>query len=293
MFNKYFGNYILSRKIFNNDQIKLVLAKQQSARPKLGVLAIESGYLTAFQVDRVHKLQVLHDKKFGELAIDEGYLDESKLMELLNKQKTSQVLLGQVLVDEGLLTYAGYESLLIDYKKDSGFTDQEIDILKRSNADEVVSLFIKEDGEGLLVDLYREYVELFVRNIVRFIDSDITLDYAYSVENYQSEGLAIQEIIGDHQIETGAAGEEAVLARFASIYAGEDLPTLDDLAKDALGEFMNSQNGLFVSNLYHKNVNCNLNPQQFMHKANIRQRQRLYILPCHLSFGSINIIFNR
>jgi CheY-specific phosphatase CheX len=293
MFNKYFGNYILSRKIFNIEQIKSVLAKQQAARPKLGVLAIESGYLTAFQVDRVHRLQVLHDKRFGELAIAEGYLDERQLEELLNKQKTSQVLLGQILVDEGLLTYDGYESLLKDYKKDSGFSDLEIDILKRSHADEVVNLFVKEDGTGPVVELFKEYVELFIRNLVRFIDSDVILDWAYSVANYESEGMAVQEIVGDHRIETGLAGQDEVLVRFASIYAGETLSSLDDLAKDALGEFMNSQNGLFVSNLYHKNINCNLNPQHFMNRTNIRQRGRLYVLPCQLSFGKITIIFNR
>ncbi len=59
MFNKYFGNYILTKKVLSNDQIRGVLAKQQTARAKLGVLAIESGYMTAFQVNRVHKLQVL------------------------------------------------------------------------------------------------------------------------------------------------------------------------------------------------------------------------------------------
>lgn len=295
MFNKYFGNYILTKKVLNNDQIRGVLAKQLSARAaKLGVLAIESGYLTAFQVNRVHKLQVLHDKKFGEIAISEGYLQENQLTELLTKQKTSHVLLGQILVDEGLLTYEKYETLLADYKKDSGFTDQEIEILKSNNTDDIVSLFVRDDkNNSSMIELYTEYVELFVRNIIRFIDTDIILDKAYNVPSYQSRRIATQEIIGDYRIETGIAAEEEVLIRFASIYAEETLTNLDGLAKDALGEFMNSQNGLFVSNLYHKSINCNLNPQQFRNDVDIQQRERLLVLPCELSFGKINIIFNR
>ena len=293
MFNKYFGNFILSKKILNNDQIKDILSKQQSAKAKLGVVAIESGYMTAFQVNRVHKLQAVHDKKFGEIAVSEGYLQDNQLTELLTKQKTSQVLLGQVLVDEEMLTYEGYETLLADYKKESGFTDQEIEILKNNNTDDIVSLFIRDDVNSQIIELYTEYIELFVRNIVRFIDTDIILEKAYSVTSYQNKGLATQEIIGDYRIETGIAAEDEILIRFASIYAGEALTSLDDLAKDALGEFMNSQNGLFVSNLYHKNINCNLNPQQFLCDANIQQRERLLIFPCTLSFGTINIIFNR
>jgi len=293
MFNKYFGNFILRKKILNNEQIKDILSKQQSARAKLGVLAIESGYMTAFQVNRTHKLQTLHDKKFGEIAVGEGYLQDNQLTELLTKQKTSQVLLGQILVDEEMLTYEGYETLLADYKKESGFTEHEIEILKNNNTDDIVSLFIRDDVNSQVIELYTEYIELFVRNIVRFIDTDIILEKAYSVPSYQCKGLATQEIIGDYRIETGIAAEDEILIRFASIYAEEKLTSLDDLAKDALGEFMNSQNGLFVSNLYHKNINCNLNPQQFIYDANIQQRERLLVFPCTLSFGTINIIFNR
>ncbi len=293
MFNKYFGNFILTQKILNKDQIKEILSKQQSARAKLGVLAIESGYMTAFHVDRVHKLQVLHDKKFGEIAISEGYLQESQLTELLAKQKTSQIMIGQILVDGGFLTYEGYEKLLAEYKKESGFTDQEIEILKSNNTDDIVGIFAGDGENSSTFELYSEYVELFIRNIVRFIDTDIILDRAYNIPSYQSKGFAVQEIIGDHLIETGIAAEEDVLIRFASIYADEPLVNLDALAKDALGEFMNSQNGLFVSNLYHRNINCNLNPQQFIYDAGIQQRDRLLVLPCELSFGKINIIFNR
>jgi CheY-specific phosphatase CheX len=291
MFNKYFGNYILTKKILSNDQLKRVLSEQKTARVKLGVLAIESGYMTAFQVNRTHKLQVLQDRKFGEIAVSEGFIKEEQLMELLSKQKTSQIMLGQILVDDGLLTYERYEELLKEYKKDSGLTDQEIEVLKGNNTDDIVKIFVNR-GKNDLAPLFSEYAELFIRNMVRFIDSEVIIEKPYFKEAYQFKNFAGQKIIGEIQVDTGISAEDDVLVKFASTYADEQLSEIDEMVKDALGEFMNNQNGLFVSNLYHKNVNCDLVPPKFECSGSLRPKERLFVLPCELSFGKIDIIFN-
>ena len=291
MFNKYFGSYILTKNVLTPEQLKQVLSKQESSRVKLGILAIEAGVMTAFQVNRVHKLQSLQDQRFGEIAISEGFLTQETLTALLDRQKTSQVMLGQILVDEGMLDYGAYESLLADYKKDSGFSDREIEILKGNNTDAIVNLFIDME-ETAVVRLFSEYVELFVRNIVRFIDREIIIAKPYQAETYAFDHYAGQNILGDHLIETGISADGPTFSKFAEIYAEEPVPEVDETAKDALGEFMNSQNGLFVSNLYHKNINCDLAPQQYRGKGQIDRRNQLFVMPCELSFGSIDILFN-
>ena len=68
MFNRYFGNYLLSKRIISSDKLKTVLEQQNEGRVKLGVLAIESGYMKAEQVTKIHDLQVKKDRRFGELA---------------------------------------------------------------------------------------------------------------------------------------------------------------------------------------------------------------------------------
>lgn len=290
MFNKYFGNYILAKKVVTAEQLKEVLEQQQSARVKLGVLAIESGYMTAFQVNRVHKLQVMQDKRFGEIAISEGILTEEQLTELLSKQKTSQIMLGQILVDNKLLSYEEYESLLNQYKKDSGFSDGEIEILKSNNTDEIVTLFLKMEKTEK-VEIFSEYIELFIRNIIRFIDIDVIIDSPYIADEFSYEHYASQEITGDYSIQTGIAADSAVFAKFAGIYAEEELTSVDELAKDAIGEFMNSLNGLFVSNLYHNEMNFDLRPQTYDGNGAVVFNEQLFVLPCELSFGKINLIF--
>lgn len=291
MFNKYFGNYILAKKVISPEQLRRVLAEQQSARVKLGVLAIESGYMTAFQVERVHKLQTLQDKRFGEIAIGERFMREEQLEELLSKQKTSQIMLGQILVDEGMLSYQQYEDLLAAYKKDSGFSNAEIEILKSNNTDAIVKLFIAA-GEKGQAELFGEYIELFIRNIVRFIDSDVIIDKPYLTENYPFVNFASQRITGDRDIETGISADEQACVRFAAIYAEEELKEIDEMVRDSMGEFMNSQNGLFVSNLFHKGINCDLCPQQFIQNSSLSRKEQLFVLPCVLSFGKIDILFN-
>ncbi len=292
MFNKYFGNYILAKKVITPEQLRQVLSEQKSVRVKLGVLAIDSGCMTAFQVDRVHKLQVLQDKRFGEIAITEGFLREDQLVELLSRQKTSQIMLGQILVDEGMLNYQQYENLLADYKKDSGFSDKEIEILKSNNTDAVVKLFL-DTVRGEQAELFGEYVELFIRNVVRFIDSEVIIDKPYLADSYQYSNFASQEITGDRTIETGISAGEQVCIKFASIYAEEELKSVDEMVRDSIGEFMNSQNGLFVSNLFHKGINCDLKPQQFTQDGTVTQKKQLFVLPCELNFGKFDIIFNR
>ncbi len=290
MFNRYFGNYILQKKIITPEQLKRVLSEQKSERVKLGVLAIEAGYMTALQVESVHKLQVIQDKRFGEIAIAEGLMDEETLMTLLNKQKTSQVMLGQILVDEELVSYEDYERLLTDYKKDSGFSDEEIEILKSNNTDDIVSLIINIEQTDE-VEFFAEYVELFLRNIVRFIDRDIIIEKPSTTTDYDYRHYACQNIIGDHSMETGIAADDEVFAKFASIYAEEELEEIAEMA-DAVGEFMNSQNGLFISNLYHNQINCDLEPQKYLSEGMLTPRNRLLVVPCEVSFGKFDIIFN-
>ena len=227
----------------------------------------------------------------GNWPIEEGFLTDPQLMTLLSKQKESHIMLGQILVDEGMLTYEAYETLLEDYKKESGFTEEELEVLKRNDTDAIVDIFMKMDRSDD-VALFQEYVELFVRNLVRFIDRDVIISKPYVTPRYAFENYASQEIVGSNKIQTGISADESAFTIFAGIYAEEAITEVDDLAKDAIGEFMNCQNGLFISNLYHRNINYDLDPQVFESNGTLQERNQLFVLPCELTFGKIDIIFN-
>lgn len=78
MFTQFFGSFLLNRKIVSPANLRVALEKKDTTRVKLGVLAINAGYMTAKQVDAVHKKQATVDKRIGDIAVDMGYLTERK-----------------------------------------------------------------------------------------------------------------------------------------------------------------------------------------------------------------------
>jgi hypothetical protein len=291
MFNQHFGNYLLKKKILKPEELRHVLEEQKLVKVKLGVLAVDSGYMNALQVERVHKLQAVRDKRFGELAIEEGYLTEGQLKELLNTQKKSNVLLGQVLIEKGLFSFEEYEEILRGYRQDSDLTDGEIQALKTNDVRKITEIFFR----SLSYENYKmlhEYFQLFMRNIVRFIDDEISLEEVQKRDTYSFDYLATQRIEGDGGFFSGFSGSEAVMAAFASIYAEEKLNEINNLAKDALGEFMNCQNGLFLSHLSHEGIDLELFPAEVKKDGILKPVGQLYIIPCYLTFGKIDFIFS-
>ncbi len=290
MFNQYFGNYLLEKKFLKPEELRLVLAEQKSVKVKLGVLAIDSGYMNAAQVDRVHKLQAARDRKFGELAVEEGYLTANQLNELLHAQKKSNILLGQVLIEKGLFTFEKYEEVLLQYRQDSGLTAEEIQALKNNDVEKIATIFLKNlpDEHNRMI---RDYFELFIRNIVRFIDDEIRVEEAGETDSYPFNYLVTQRIEGEYPFFNGFAAPESVLAKFASIYAEEELDGMNALTEDALGEFLNCQNGLFLSHLSHKGIELELFPAEVQAGGILKPVAKLYVIPCHLSFGKIDFLF--
>jgi hypothetical protein len=290
MFNQYFGNYLLEKKILKPEELRLALEEQKSVKVKLGVLAIDSGYMNATQVNLIHKLQAAKDRKFGELAVEEGYLTENQLNELLHTQKKSNVLLGQVLIEKGFFTFEKYEEVLLQYRQDSRLTADEIQALKNNDVKKITEIFLK-NVSGEHNRMAHEYFELFIRNIVRFIDDEIRVEEADETDSYQFNYLITQRIEGEYGFFSGFAAPETVLTKFASIYAEEELDAMNEMAKDSLGEFLNCQNGLFLSHLSHKGIELDLLPAEVKKDGVLKPAEKLYVIPCHLSFGKIDFFF--
>lgn len=290
MFNQHFGNYLLEKKILKPEELRLVLEEQKSAKVKLGILAIDAGYMNAAQVERIHKLQTAKDRRFGELAVEEGLMTENQLNELLHTQKKSNVLLGQVLIEKGFFTFEKYEEVLLQYKQTSCLTTDEIQALKNNDVEKITDIFLKNLSSGH-DSITHDYFELFLRNIVRFIDDEIRVEEAEETDVYHFNYLVTQRIEGECSFFSGFSAPETVLTRLASIYAEEGLDGINPLAEDSLGEFLNCQNGLFLSHLSHEGIELNLFPAEVKKGGTLKSAGKLYVIPCHLSFGKIDFLF--
>jgi CheY-specific phosphatase CheX len=91
---------------------------QKHVNVKLGTLAIDQGFMTLEDVERVNRMQRTVDKRFGELAVENGLLTETQVADLLSAQKQDRLFLGEALVKKGFLTFEELAEELEAFKRD-------------------------------------------------------------------------------------------------------------------------------------------------------------------------------
>lgn len=100
---------------------------------------------------------------------------------------------------------------------------------------------------------YADFVELFVASLQRFMQlPSVILPVAIPAPTLeQKHGLwgVSQRVTGDVSIVDGILARDRVFLALASRYAGFDLTEMDEDTVDALEEFLNVVNGLFIVEL--------------------------------------------
>jgi CheY-specific phosphatase CheX len=259
VFSEYFGHYLLNRDLITRDQLVDALEFQKSVHVKFGVLAVDEGYMTPLQVEEVHEKQKQMDKRFGEIAVDLGYLTHEQVEHMLTSQKQEHLLLAQALVDRDYMTIDQFSKALNDYKREYGLSDDEFEAIKNGNIEVLVETFLKSTGSSNK-DAFVEYLSLFARNIIRFIDEQIYIEVTDSSIPQRGEWIVQQEIVGDSPLFTAISADKNVFLNIASAYAEEELTVVDDLAEASVGEFLNLHNGIFLVNLSNRGIELNMKP---------------------------------
>lgn len=291
MFTQLFGSYLLNKNLITAEQLKYSLDYQKNVHLKLGVLAVNSGFMTAENVNKVHSMQSRVDKKFGELAIELGFLDEEKLNILLNTQKSDYLLLGQALIEKEYMTLEQFGEALNNYKKDYSLTDEKFNLLQNENIDEIIDTFYNFDSSPEC-STYKNYISLFIRNIIRFIDADFRPLEITPINDYKLQWGVSQEIIGETKLNTYIAADEESFINFAGRYAKDNYSNNDEYVQAAVGEFLNLVNGLYLVNMSNNDVELELNPQNVLSEANLTDLSEAFCIPIDFSFGRINIIIS-
>ncbi len=291
MFSQIFGSYLLNKKLISPDQLKDALDYQKNVHLKLGVLAVNSGFMNATEVEKVHGMQAKVDKKFGELAIEMGYLDEEKLQKLLSTQKTGHLLLGQALVDKGYMNLEQFEASLNGYKNEYSLTDEQFKSIQNEDTTEYVNAFFKFNCSES--NLYKRYASLLIRNIIRFIDDDFKVLDIISVDSVQFDWLASQEITGEIGMFTAVSANEQEFIAFAGKYAKDNYSVNDEFVKASVGEFLNQHNGLYLVNMSIDEIELELTPQVVNNGKKLTGLTDAYIIPVVFSFGKVDFIISK
>ncbi len=288
MFTQFFGNYLLNKGLVDSVALANALAVQKQTRLKLGVLAINAGYMTPDQVEQVHAQQQKVDKRIGDIACDMGFLTQEQISELLSAQGAAHLQLGQALVDAGAMTNAQFADALNGYKAENSLTDVDFGDAYGTKIDELISNFYKFDGEENK-ELLEEYVTLLFKNIIRFIGDDFTPLSPDMLPSVDAEFAAVQKTSGALAVTTAIAASEKAYINFGSRYAGEELTQADEMTDASNGEFLNLHNGLFTVNVSNeKQTEIKLEPQEYLRDTTISGT--IYQIPLVFPFGTVNII---
>ena len=297
MFEQFFGKYLLEQNHVTAAQLQSILERLEGARVRLGVLAIDAGLMTGEQAESVNRMQRRENLRFGELAVREGFIEESALERLLRKQSKPHLLLSQILVDDGLFTLGEIEALIQDYKRDAGLSEAEVEALRGDDIDGVLaSLGHIEQGrlENRGVNnTCAFYVGLFLKNIVRFVSPNIRFDRMRFVDEWRNEGIVYQKLQGGtYDIAYGLTGSVDALIGFARRYMPKlKIPSMDELGWDAVGEFLNVQNGIYLSALSEEGVEPVLTPPEHRESGYV-VGDLVFQVPVYLSFGEFHIVIS-
>jgi hypothetical protein len=289
MFSQYFGNYLLNKNFITAKQLKDAMDYQKSIHIKLGVLAINMGYMNSSQVQEVHELQSKVDKRFGEIAVEKGYLSESNLQKLLSCQKQGHLQLSQALIDRAYLSLSQLEEALENYKNDCRLTDQEINLLKQGEIDQIVHVFLKFEN-STLKKIYGDYISLMLKNIIRLIDENPRLEKNLDLNTYSTEWIVSQEISGNPNIFTGIAANKDIFLALASQYGCEQFTTINEMAQACVAEFLNVHNGIFLVNMSNQGIELEMQPQVIQNQITLTNITGTYIIPIYLFNGKIDLI---
>lgn len=157
-------------------------------------------------------------------------------------------------------------------------------LLKASNYDALSALTTK---------FVKTYIKKLVTDVVMYVDTVITVGNIELVTTYSAEQELSQEITGIPAAYSAIDGEPDVLTAFSEKYAGLGITEYNMLAKEAIVDFLNLHNGLFVVQLSKLNI-CELSlaaPKQagsFSLTSPIKGK--ITIIPIAFSFGIIKFL---
>lgn len=292
MYSQFFGNFLLNSKLIKPAQLTKALEVKKNTRLKLGVLAINAGYMTSKQVEEVHFAQTRMDKRFGDIAVDLGFLSHNQVNSLLNSQQTGYLLLGQALVDEGFLSNAQFEKAINDYRAKYNISANELKNEQNDKIEAIISEFYHFDTAENAANL-TNYVTLLFKNIIRFIGDDFTPLEATVIYNFKCGELVSQNIKGKYSSFTAIEADTFPFIQFASRFAKEELLKLDEFSAASVGEFLNLHNGLFAVNMSNENdLELELTPQMTQRNTTLTLPTSAFCIPINFTFGTINFILS-
>lgn len=253
------GDYLVEIGKLTSVQLETIVEKMDKVRVKLGLIAVVEGMMTMEQADEVNRLQATMDKRFGDIAVEKGYLTDEQIGNLLKTQGNTYLAFSQALVDADILGLEEMEKVLEDFRVKHSFSKSDMEMLKSDDPDKIVPLYLSPETLE-----FGEWIGVAVRTMIRCIDRHIYIGKADLTKSTVVSKGAMQVVDGEGGKTTVFADVQGGLLDIASIFGQADFTEMDEDALDAVGEFLNCVNGLYVSALSQKDISLELLPPELI-----------------------------
>jgi len=166
------------------------------------------------------------------------------------------------------------------------------------NCQEIIDNILNNTNFHRIISPTDDFTKLYIRklleNIILYVDSNISLGDITLANSYQLEQEISQEIIGLQSAYSAMDGNVRVLTAFAESYSKLGIIDFDSLCKEALLDFMNLQNGLFIVELSQKQI-CELSlsvpKHSGLHKLNSTEIEgNITLIPINFKYGTITFV---
>lgn len=139
-------------------------------------------------------------------------------------------------------------------------------------------------------DFVKTYIEKLVYNISMYVDPDFSLGSIDIVSNFSGKCELSQAITGVPSAYSCVEGANKALVEFAERYSHLGIKSFDMLAREAILDFLNLHNGLFVVMLSKNNI-CELSLDAPKQNGNFTIDLALYksitVIPVIFSYGTV------
>ncbi len=247
---KFFGQFLVERLEVDGDQINEAVELMRRENHSIGELAVEEGWLSTEDANRINARQRQRDCRFGELAVEMGLLSQEQVDGLLARQASSHLPIGQALVRLGYLAEDRLGTLLDEFKADqSPYETGELVLPERLATSSLATY---------LIDLLPKFCMRVARLRVKLAHGDDGEDLA------PFPNRAELRVHGPQSMSIALLGDEPFARSLAAGVLGKARVDLDDaLVLDNLGEFLNLLAGNSIAALERLGTVTHLEPPSF------------------------------
>lgn len=139
-------------------------------------------------------------------------------------------------------------------------------------------------------DFVRTYIEKLVYNINMYVEQDFSLGNVEILNDFSGKVELSQAITGVPSAYSCVEGREDALVQFAENYSHLGIKSFDVLAREAILDFLNLHNGLFVVMLSKNNI-CELSldapKQNGNFTVDLAQYKTITVIPVMFSYGTV------